>query len=295
MKHFIDISDFNSKKLNSVIQTAKKIKKNPEKFNSKCNGKTLGMFFEKESTRTRVSFAVGMQKLGGHFIELNSNAIGFGKRESVEDVIKTLSQFIDCLMIRNDNHKIIRDLSLLNYLPIINGLSDYSHPCQILSDLLTINEKIGDIKNKIICWIGDYNNVLRSLIHLQNLYLFKLNIVMPKQILEKSKSKIINKNNNNLFISSNIEEGVRLANCVMTDTWVSMGEYNKSKKKYFKNYQVNNDVMQHTSKEAIFMHCLPAHRNEEVSSELLDSRRSVVWLQAKNRMFVQQAIILDLI
>ena len=295
MKHFIDISDFNSKKLNSVIQTAKKIKKNPEKFNSKCNGKTLGMFFEKESTRTRVSFAVGMQKLGGHFIELNSNAIGFGKRESVEDVIKTLSQFIDCLMIRNDNHKIIRDLSLLNYLPIINGLSDYSHPCQILSDLLTINEKIGDIKNKIICWIGDYNNVLRSLIHLQNLYLFKLNIVMPKQILEKSKSKIINKNNNNLFISSNIEEGVRLANCVMTDTWVSMGEYNKSKKKYFKNYQVNNDVMQHTSKEAIFMHCLPAHRNEEVSSELLDSRRSVVWHQAKNRMFVQQAIILDLI
>jgi len=295
MKHFIDISDFNSKKLNSVIQTAKKIKKNPEKFNSKCNGKTLGMFFEKESTRTRVSFAVGMQKLGGHFIELNSNAIGFGKRESVEDIIKTLSQFIDCLMIRNDNHKIIRDLSLLNYLPIINGLSDYSHPCQILSDLLTINEKIGGIKNKIICWIGDYNNVLRSLIHLQNLYLFKLNIVMPKQILEKSKSKIINKNNNNLFISSNIEEGVRLANCVMTDTWVSMGEYNKSKKKYFKNYQVNNDVMQHTSKEAIFMHCLPAHRNEEVSSELLDSRRSVVWLQAKNRMFVQQAIILDLI
>ena len=234
MKHFIDISDFNSKKLNSVIQTAKKIKKNPEKFNSKCNGKTLGMFFEKESTRTRVSFAVGMQKLGGHFIELNSNAIGFGKRESVEDVIKTLSQFIDCLMIRNDNHKIIRDLSLLNYLPIINGLSDYSHPCQILSDLLTINEKIGDIKNKIICWIGDYNNVLRSLIHLQNLYLFKLNIVMPKQILEKSKSKIINKNNNNLFISSNIEEGVRLANCVMTDTWVSMGDYNKSKKNILK-------------------------------------------------------------
>ena len=295
MKHFIDISDFNSKKLNSVIQTAKKIKINPEKFISKCNGKTLGMFFEKESTRTRVSFAVGMQKLGGHFIELNSNAIGFGKRESVEDIIKTLSQFIDCLMIRNDNHKTIRDLSLLNYLPIINGLSDYSHPCQILSDLLTINEKIGDIKNKIICWIGDYNNVLRSLIHLQNLYLFKLNIVMPKQILEKSKSKIINKNNNNLFISSNIEEGVRLANCVMTDTWVSMGEYNRSKKKYFKNYQVNNDVMQHASKEAIFMHCLPAHRNEEVSSELLDSRRSVVWLQAKNRMFVQQAIILDLI
>ena len=198
-------------------------------------------------------------------------------------------------MIRNNNHKTIRDLSLLNYLPIINGLSDYSHPCQILSDLLTINEKIGDIKNKTICWIGDYNNVLRSLIHLQNLYLFKLNIVMPQRILDKNKSRIINEINKNLFFFSKIEEGVRSANCVMTDTWVSMGEQNKSKSKYFKNYQVNNDVMRYASKEAIFMHCLPAHRNEEVSSALLDSRRSVVWHQAKNRMFVQQAIILDLI
>ena len=295
MKHFIDISDYNIKELDLIILNAKKIKKNPEKYNSKCKSKTLGMIFQKESTRTRVSFAVGFQKLGGHLIELNPDSIGFGKRESIYDILKTLSKFIDFLVIRNDNHKIIKKLSLQKSLPIINGLSDYSHPCQILSDLLTINEKIGDIKNKTISWVGDYNNVLRSLIHLQNLYLFKLNIVMPKQILNNNKSKIIKKNSKNLFVTSNIDEGVKNANCVMTDAWISMGEKNKLKKKYFTNYQVNKKVMKLASKEAIFMHCLPAHRDEEVSTELLDSNRSVVWQQAQNRMFVQQAIILNLL
>ena len=294
MKHFIDISDFNTKKLDSIIKKAKQIKKNPDKFASKCKNKTLGMVFQKESTRTRVSFNVGFHKLGGHPIELNTDTIGLGKRESYEDIIKTLSQFINVLMIRNDDHKIIRRLSSLNALPIINGLSDYSHPCQILSDMLTINEKLGNIKNKKISWIGDYNNVLRSLIQLQSLYKFKLNIVMPKEILKKNKSKIIKKNIKNLMVTNIIKEGVKNSDCIMTDAWVSMGE-KSTKKKYFKNYQVNSNVMKYTSKEAIFMHCLPAHRDEEVSSELLDSKRSVVWQQAQNRMFVQQAIILDLI
>ena len=294
MKHFIDISDFNTKKLDSIIKKAKQIKKNPDKFTSKCKNKTLGMIFQKESTRTRVSFNVGFYKLGGHPIELNTDTIGLGKRESYEDIIKTLSQFINVLMIRNDDHKIIRRLSSLNALPIINGLSDYSHPCQILSDMLTINEKLGNIKNKKISWIGDYNNVLRSLIQLQSLYKFKLNIVMPKEILKKNKSKIIKKNIKNLMVTNIIKEGVKNSDCIMTDAWVSMGE-KSTKKKYFKNYQVNSNVMKYTSKDAIFMHCLPAHRDEEVSSELLDSKRSVVWQQAQNRMFVQQAIILDLI
>ena len=294
MKHFIDISDFNTKKLDSIIKKAKQIKKNPDKFASKCKNKTLGMLFQKESTRTRVSFNVGFHKLGGHSIELNTDTIGLGKRESYEDIIKTLSQFINVLMIRNDDHKIIRRLSSLNALPIINGLSDYSHPCQILSDMLTINEKLGNIKNKKISWIGDYNNVLRSLIQLQSLYKFKLNIIMPKEILKKNKSKIIKKNIKNLMVTNIIKEGVKNSDCIMADTWVSMGE-KATKKKYFKNYQINSNVMKYTSKDAIFMHCLPAHRDEEVSSELLDSKRSVVWQQAQNRMFVQQAIILDLI
>ena len=294
MKHFIDISDFNIKQLNSIIKTAEQIKKTPNKFINKCKGKTLGMIFEKESTRTRVSFTIGFQKLGGHSIELKAKSIGFGKRESFEDVVQTLSQFIDFLMIRNDNHKLIKYLSSLNILPIINGLSNYSHPCQILSDMLTINEKIGDIKNKTISWIGDYNNVLQSLIELQNLYKFKLNIVLPKEIFKKNKSRIINFKNKYMMITNNVNEGVKFADCVMTDTWVSMGE-KSNKKKFFKNYQVNSDVMKHASDEAIFMHCLPAYRNEEVSSELMDSKKSVVWLQTKNRMFVQQSIILDLL
>ena len=294
MKHFVDISDFNIKKLNSLLRTAKSIKKHPNKFSNKCKNKTLGMIFQKESTRTRVSFTVGIQKLGGYGLELSTDSIGFGKRESAEDILRALSQYIDILLIRNNNHKIIKNLSALNVMPIINGLSDYSHPCQILSDLFTINERLGDIKNKLITWVGDYNNVLRSLIQLQYLYKFKLNIVMPKEILKKNKTKIIKNDSTNIKATYRINEGVKFADCIMTDAWVSMGE-KSDKKKYFKNYQVNSDIFKNTSKDAIFMHCLPAHRDEEVSSKLLDSKMSVVWQQAQNRMFVQQSIILNML
>ena len=294
MKHFIDISDFNYKQYDAIIKKAKQLKKNPNKFSNMCHHKTLGMIFQKESSRTRVSFNVGFNKMGGNCIELNTSSIGFGKRESYEDIIKTLSQYVDILMIRNDNHKIINKLRYLNVLPIINGLSDYSHPCQILSDMLTIDEKIGNIKNKKITWIGDYNNVLRSFIELQSLYKFKLNIVLPKEILKIYQSEIKKHNGKNIIFTNFIREGIKKADCVMTDTWVSMGE-KTTKKKYFKNYQVNINLMKYASDQAIFMHCLPAHRGQEVSSELLDSNRSVVWHQAKNRMYVQQAIILGLI
>ena len=294
MKHFIDISDYSSKDLDAIIVKAQKLKKNPKKFSEMCNNKTLGMIFQKQSTRTRVSFDVGFNKMGGHSIELNTNSIGFGKRESYEDIIRTLSQYIDILMIRNDDHRVLKKLSALNVLPIINGLSDYSHPCQILSDYLTIIEKLGNLRSQKICWIGDYNNVLRSLIQLQKIYKFKLNIVMPKQILNKANLLIMSNNNKKLTTTSVIKDGIKNANCVMTDAWVSMGE-KLDKKKYFKNFQINKEIIKHASSNAIFMHCLPAHRNEEVSSQLLDSKQSVVWEQAKNRMFVQQAIILNLL
>jgi ornithine carbamoyltransferase len=294
MKHFIDISNFQLKKLDSIIKIAKQIKRNPKIFSNKCKNKTLGMIFQKDSTRTRVSFSVGFQKLGGNILELNSKSIGFGKRETAEDIMRALSQFLDILVIRNNDHQIIKKLSALNTLPIINGLSDISHPCQILSDMFTINEKIGNIKNKQITWVGDYNNVLRSLIELQILYKFKLNVVLPKEILKKNKNEISKYNNKRMFITNSLIDGITYADCVMTDAWVSMGE-KSAKKKYFKNYQVNSKLMQFASKEAIFMHCLPAHRGEEVSSELLDSKRSVVWQQAQNRMFVQQAIVLELL
>ena len=296
IKHFIDIDQFTKKQLDLIIKDAKSIKKNPKKFtNYFKNNATLGLLFLKQSMRTRSSFIVGMQKMGGNVIELDPKTIGFGLRETENDILKALSQYIDCLMVRNNDHKQILFLSSLNYLPIINGLSEYSHPCQILSDLLTLEECLGNIKKKLICWVGDYNNVLRSLIHLQNIYLFKLNVVLPKEIIKKNHKNLNKNKNNNLIITNNIKDGVSRTNCIMTDAWVSMGEKNPHKKKYFKNYQINNDIMKFSNKDCIFMHCLPAHREEEVTSEVIDSTKSVVWRQAKNRMYVQQAILKNII
>ncbi len=291
VKHFIDINHFSKRQLDSILSTAKNIKKNTTYYQNILKNKSLGLLFQKESTRTRLSFNIGMQKLGGNVIELDSKSIGFGKRESEEDILKVLSQYIDCLIIRNNNHKKIQYLASLNLLPIINGLSDYSHPCQILSDILTMQEKLGKLSNKIICWVGDYNNVLRSLIQAQKIYLFQLNIVLPKQVFKKNLLLFNKINQAKIKFTEDIKNGVSKSDCVMTDVWISMGEKNSKKKNFFKNYQVNSRVMQMAKKNAIFMHCLPAHREEEVSSEVIDGNHSVVWQQAQNRMYVQQAIL----
>ena len=199
MKHFIDINSFKKKEIDDIISLAKKIKKNPKNYSSSCKDKTLGLIFEKQSLRTRLSFNVGMQKLGGSVLELQSKDIGFdNKREKAEDVLNVLSQYIDCVMIRNNNHKQIVNLSKENILPIINGLTEYSHPCQILGDFLTLQEKFKNYKNLNIVWIGDYNNVLRSLIHLQNIYDFKLNVVVPNQIFKNYKNEFLKYNNKNI-------------------------------------------------------------------------------------------------
>ena len=186
IKHFVDIDNFSKNEINKIFLLATKFKKNQKKYIKLLQSKSLALLFEKESTRTRVSFNIGMQKLGGKVIELDLKSIGFGKRESEEDILKTLSQYIDCIVIRNHNHKKIQHYASLNILPIINGLSDYSHPCQILSDVFTLKEKFGNLKNKKICWIGDYNNVLRSLIQIQKLFLFKLQIALPKKLIKNN-------------------------------------------------------------------------------------------------------------
>ena len=292
MKHFIDINNFKKTEIDEIIELAKKIKKNPKKYSSSCKNKTLGLIFEKQSLRTRLSFNVGMQKLGGSVLELQSKDIGFdNKREKAKDVLNVLSQYIDFLMIRNDNHKQIVNLSKENILPIVNGLTEYSHPCQILGDFLTLQENFKNYKNLIIVWIGDYNNVLRSLIHLQNIYKFKLNIVVPLQIFKHHKSEFLKFKNKNLKHLVDPIEGAKKSNCIMTDVWVSMGEKN-NKIKYFKNFTVNKKIMNIASNNAIFMHCLPAKRGKEVTSDVLDGKNSVVLQQAKNRMYIQQAILL---
>ena len=292
MKHFIDINNFSKKEIDEIISLAKKIKKNPKKYSSSCKNKTLGLIFEKQSLRTRLSFNVGMQKLGGSVLELQSKDIGFdNKREKAEDVLNVLSQYIDCLMIRNNNHKQIVNLSKENILPIINGLTEYSHPCQILGDFLTIQENFRNYKNLTIVWIGDYNNVLRSLIHLQNIYNFKLNVVIPNQIFKYYKNEFSKLKNKNLRHYSDPIAGSNKSNCIMTDVWISMGE-KSNKKKYFKNFTVNEKIISKAAKNVIFMHCLPAKRGHEVTSDVLDGKNSVVLMQAKNRMYIQQAILI---
>ena len=225
MKNFIDICDLNKNQIDKIISNAKKIKKTPNKFTTTCKGKVLGMVFEKQSLRTRLSFNVGMKKLGGQVIELNSEDIGFdNKRETAEDVLNVLSLYIDCIMIRNDDHKKILKLASQNVIPVINGLTNYSHPCQILGDFLTIQEKFKTLKNYKITWIGDYNNVLVSLLHLQNIYFFNLNIVIPSKILKLNQKKINQYANKNLKLFTDPVLGSTNSNCIMTDVWLSMGE-----------------------------------------------------------------------
>ena len=292
IKHFIDLDNFTKIELRNILNFAAKIKKNQKKYSNILNNKSLGLLFEKESTRTRVSFNIGMQKLGGNVIELDSKKIGFGKRETISDILQTLSQYIDVLMIRNNSHEELVQCASYNKISIINGLSNYSHPCQVLSDIFTITEKLGKIENKQITWLGDFNNVLTSLIQAAEIFNFKLNILLPKKIMEIAKKNLGNKK----FVYSNFcydfDKALKNSDCVMTDTWISMGEKkSKNKIKLLQKFQVNDMIMKKAKKQAIFMHCLPAHRNEEVTDSVIDSNKSLVWEQVKNRMYVQQSIL----
>ena len=292
INHFVDISDFKKRELKSIISFAKRIKNNPNKYKNLLQNKSLGMIFEKPSNRTRLSFDIGMKKIGGNVIELDKKGIGFGKRESDSDMINVLSQYIDCLIIRNNDHSKIKELSRLNLLPIINGLSNFSHPCQILSDIFTIEEILGPIDKQNITWVGDINNVLISLLQASHIFRFRLKIASPKALLLKNRSLINKFKSINISFCSDPIEAIKGTDCVMTDVWVSMGEKKSvKKKKIFKDFQINENLMQHTHKKTIFMHCLPAHRNEEVVDSVIDSRKSVVWQQAQNRMYVQQSIL----
>ena len=293
MKHFLDINNFSKKEIDEIILLAKKIKRNPKKYSSICKNKTLALIFEKQSLRTRLSFCIGMQKLGGNILELNSKDIGFDDvRESNQDVISVLSQYVDCIMLRNNNHQKLIELASLNKISIINGLTNYSHPCQVLGDFLTLQENFKNYNNINITWIGDFNNVSRSLLQLQNLYLFNLNVVIPEKILKISNNELKKFSNKKLKIFTDPIKGSKNSNCIMTDVWLSMGDKDKNKKKYFKNFTVDNSMMKNAKKNVIFMHCLPAIREEEVTSDVLDSNKSVVLQQAKNRMYIQQAILI---
>ena len=302
MKNFINISDLSKNELRSIIDGAKKRKsERGKKANSQpdadqpIQGKTMIMFFAKPSTRTRISFDLAVKQLGGSSIILNEDEIHYGKGdETIKDTAKVLSQYADILMIRTDSHKDINEFKKYLDIPIINGLTNLSHPCQIMADILTFEESKGDIEGKIIAWLGDGNNVANSFIEAATKFKFELKIACPKKYQPDEKIiEAAKKNNCKLLITEDPYKAAKDADCVMTDKWISMGDKGdkKKKKKILKKYQVNKKIMKAAKSDAIFMHCLPASRDEEVTSEVMDGKQSVVWLQAFNRIHAQKSII----
>ena len=294
MKNFINIGDIDKKDLRSIIDYAKSKKKSSDSH-TPLVGKTLIMIFEKPSTRTRLSFELAMKQLGGQLLVLDPKLSHYGDGdESAYDTAKILSQYGDIVMMRTSEHEQFLNFAKHLNIPIINGLTNLSHPCQIMSDIMTFEELKGPIKNKKIAWLGDGNNIVHSLIEASVQFNFYLAIACPAKF--KPNKKIIKwakKNKANILITKNPKEAVDLADCVMTDKWISMSDKvnKKKKKKILKPYQVNSKIMKLAKKDAIFMHCLPANRGEEVSSEVMDGKQSVVWLEALNRIHVQKSII----
>ncbi len=302
MKNFINISDLSKNDLRGIIDSGKKrkaergnIPNSEPDVDLPIKGKTMIMLFGKPSTRTRISFDLAVKQLGGSSIILSQNEIHYGKGdETIKDTAKVLSQYADILMIRTGSHQDVEEFKKYLEIPIINGLTNLSHPCQIMSDILTFEELRGDIKGKTIAWLGDGNNVANSFIEAATKFKFEIKIGCPKKY--QPNKKIVSeakKNNCKLLITDNPSEAVENADCIMTDKWISMSDKGdkKKKKKILKKFQVSNKLMKQAKPDAIFMHCLPASRNEEVSSEVMDGKQSVVWLQAFNRIHAQKSII----
>ena len=304
MKNFINISDCSSVELRAIIEEAKKRKQNRFGLNKSASdkdkpfeGKTMAMIFEKPSTRTRMSFDIAVKQLGGSAITLNPDGIHYGKGdETLKDTAKILSEYVDVVMLRTSLHKNLEEFGKYLQIPIINGLSDQSHPCQIMSDVFTFEETKGSIRGKTIAWLGDgNNNMSNSLIEAAGKLNFKLKFGCPTKYSPNNKIlQWAKKNKVDLTISKKPEDAVKDSDCIMTDKWVSMNDKvnKKLKKKSLKNFQVNKKLMKHAKSDAIFMHCLPVGRGEEVTDEVIDGKQSVVWRQALNRIHIQKSIII---
>jgi len=303
MKNFLNLSDLSSHELRQIIEEAKTRKskrkdlnKSAADFDQPFTGKSMIMIFEKPSTRTRISFDIAAKQLGGSSIILSPDVIHYGKGdESIKDTAKVLSEYADVIMIRTSLHKNLVEFAHYSEIPVINGLSEQSHPCQVMSDILTFEEIKGNVKNKTIAWVGDANNNMsNSLIEAAAKFNFKLNIGCPDKY-KPSKNIMIwaKKNRANITITKNPGNAIKNADCVMTDKWVSMNDKvdKIKKKKILKEYQVNSKFMKLAKTDAIFMHCLPVGRGEEVTDEVIDGKQSVVWTQALNRVHLQKSII----
>jgi len=296
--NILTLDELDSKEINHIIDLAIDLKKQQKKDKEKplLQNKTLAMIFEKPSTRTRVSFETGMFQLGGHVLTLSPNDLQLSRGESIEDTAKVLSRYVNVIMARVYDHKSLETLARYASIPVINGLSDSFHPCQILADLMTIKEHKKNLKKVKVAWIGDGNNVCNSLILGCAKLKIKLAIAVPNGYEPDFDVMKIGKEAEILEVSDEPETAVQDADVIMTDTFVSIHNTNSDRiKKFLPKFQVNQQLMNKAKKDVIFMHCLPAKRDQEVTADVIDGPKSVVWDEAENRLHVQKALLVHLL
>lgn len=303
-KDCLSLKDLSRDEILSLIDKASEIKnklKNGEDYQP-LKGSILGMIFEKSSTRTRLSFEAGMKRLGGDAIFLSSRDIQLGRGETIEDSARVISKYVDIIMIRTFEHSRIINFAQYSAVPVINALTDLLHPCQVLSDLMTIKEHFGKLDNLKIAFIGDGNNMANSWIYAAAILGLHLSVatpidLSPSGIVIKEATEIAQKTGSTIELTQIPYEAAVNADVIYTDVWASMGQEEQTLRKHslLKHYQVNRELVKDANRDYIFMHCLPAHRGEEVSADIIDSEHSVVWEEAENRTYAQLAVILKLL
>ena len=295
MKHLLKLQDWSAKEITEVLNLADQLKF--EKKNGiehhHLKGKTLGMIFSKSSTRTRVSFEVGMYDLGGQALFLSSRDLQIGRGEPVEDTARVLSRYLDGIMIRTFAQKEVEDLATYGSIPIINGLTDYCHPCQVLADLMTIREHKGAIAGNKLCYIGDGNNMTNSLIVGGIKMGMEVAVACPKGYEPDAELMAWAKENGKFTCTDDVMEAAKGADVLYTDVWASMGQESEAeeRKKVFKSYQINADVMAVANEKAMVLHCLPAHREEEITAEVFEAHANEIFDEAENRLHAQKAVL----
>jgi len=301
-KDFQTIDEVSIAEIEAILELTKDIKKNRARYVETLKGKSLGLIFQKPSNRTRVSFEIGMVQLGGYALYLGPKEIGMGGRESIKDVACVLSRYLNCIVARTFKHEDVVELAKYAQVPVINGLSDLAHPCQAMADIFTIKEKYGKFKGITLAYIGDGNNVLNSLMLAaikvgMNVRIATPNGYEPNQKIYWMAKGLAKKSGSKLELSNDPKEAARGADVVYADVWVSMGQENETKKrlKEFKSFQINDALMKLTKKGSSVMHCLPAHRGQEITDSVIDSKSSIVYDQAENRLHVQKAILVRLL
>ncbi len=295
VRHFLDIADLDAATLRSIVDDSvrlKKVRRTPA-APKPLAGRTLAMIFDKQSTRTRVSFDVAMRELGGEPIMLTGKEMQLSREETVADTARVLSRYVDAIMIRILDHELVKDLAANATIPVINGLTRLSHPCQVMADVMTFEEKKGPIAGHTVAWMGDANNVLASWVHAAARFDFRLNVATPPELAPSPALLAWAKANRAAMSTTNDPDAAAEgADCVVTDTWVSMGDDERERRhNLLKPYQVNGRLMAAAKPDAIFMHCLPAHRGEEVTDEVIDGPASVVFDEAENRLHAQKGIL----